>query len=276
LIGMRCFLVAASLLAAAACDDAAIQHGGCELAADCPAGSYCQESMCVGGIEAVDDDGEDKLGAVVGNGGACSGSVECGDDSVCVLGRCVAGCGQVTTEGVCDGDVLVFCVNEGEAEAGLVVLDCGAMGPSGSTTTCADIDGAHMKGCAVLPGERCLDVDDGRFAYCRGDEPACVYDLFTGIGVCVEQVGRCTPSSEPQCVGDILVEACTDDGQPLGTPCSAEQGTCKDGACRDLPAGQMCDDWLSYCAAGLRCASNGVGAMGTCVAECIDADAGAC
>ncbi len=269
-------LVVFAHTACGANDDAvtAARTDGCRLAADCREDEACVDGACV--VRDVQDgSGETLFGALEGVGPPCGGSAECGDDALCVLGRCVVGCGGITREGVCDGDVLVFCASAGEPEAGVVVVDCGAQGPTGSTSTCADV-GAGMKSCAVMPGDVCVSFDEGVLSACRGDDPACVYDETTGVGLCVEGVGRCVPGVQTQCVGDVLVSGgCGDDGQPLGPSCAAEGARCEDAACRGLPQGAVCDEYSWICDVGLKCVSPGAGYLGTCEDAC-DADTGVC
>lgn len=139
------------------------------------------------------------------------------------------------------------------------------------------------------------------------DAPECVDDSGCSNGLtCIDEVcvvgcdgvpaaGTCTPFElsycagpgtpsaaartesilDPVCFGDILVDSCSADGEPLGINCVAAGGDCSQGACISMPEGQVCDDEELLCGDDdtgqpLACANKGADGIGVCERGCGD------
>ena len=221
----------------------------------------------------------------------CAGK-QCGDDGcggtcgtciggkVCEAGTCATpgGCGEVTYEGCCDGQLLKYC--EGEQ---LKTLDCAAQQQCGwnaqgqfydcATDGGSDPSGAHPKSCgacvANCAGKDC--GDDG----CGGQCGTCSGGKVCQNGTCVAQGGCGAVTYEGCCQGQTL-NYC--DAQQLVTvDCSGNPscGWVAQGSFYDCgtaggsdPSGQnpkSCDGGCVPSCAGKQCGSDGCqGSCGTC------------
>lgn len=289
MLGAMRALAAALLatLAFAGCLRPVVAKRGCSFAEDCAAGEQCSDGKCTAPLVEVptgegEGEGEGDPAPVVVDGGPpgdaggavatpapCTATSQCGGGETCVLGECVVGCGDVTYAGRCDGDVLLYCADDGTDAERVVYSDCGAKAAAGAVGSCADLDGAGYMGCAVRVGDTCLDAASS--TYCVGADTACVTDAQDTAGTCVAGVGRCDPSvAESQCVGDVLVGYCDESGQPYGPRCADVGGACEAGACRDVPPGGLCDGVDFRCAAGAVCVGEEVDGYGVCESGCGD------
>ena len=139
--------------------------------------------------------------------GCCVVDDDC-DGGTCVGSACVDGCGEITFEGVCDGEVVFWC-EEGE----LKQKDCAA---SGLECLWDEESGDHdcLEGECSCVGRVC--GDDG----CGGSCGECkTTEKCTPEGECVD---------EDTCVPDCGDRECGSDG-------------C-DGSCGDCDLGETCDD----------------------------------
>jgi hypothetical protein len=188
-------------------------------------------------------------------------------------------CGEVTEQGVCDGDTLRFC-RDGE----LLTFDCNAGYFEAElfgevTGTCQLINDSYGYDCVVATGDTCVgaeshgDHNDYFPILCAGQSQGCVAaaeDQF----VCKADVGACEAgATAPFCLGDVLVLECAQ-AQPIGFDCVAMGGACEvhegEAVCGDLPQGAGCHiheeepdpghahhhggfEPITECAAGLVC-----------------------
>lgn len=185
-----------------------------------------------------------------------------------------SGCGDISAEGECEENVVAFCDTVNDE---VISYDCGdrALFPN-ATTQCVEVTEDYGVDCTVAPGEECAYFDDdGEFVWvlCRGTEPACLEtaDAFE----CTENAGTCDDTDIDTCDGDTLTWSCAA-SQPFLIDCATYGGSCSAaaGACVDLPAGQICDDELYQCAAGLDCQEGVCVTVGEDDAGTSDDDAG--
>jgi len=171
------------------------------LCGTCPAGEVCTAGTCAPECTPACDG---KACGPDGCGGDCG---SCPKDFSCQDGLCVAqpdGCGNITSAGMCQGDLLKKCVaNE------VVTTDCAEAGK-----TCSFVPGAGVYDCvgACIPlcaGKEC--GDDG----CGGNCGVCAKGYDCEAGKCIQANPVCTPS----CEGRV----CGSDG------CDGSCGTCADG-----------------------------------------------
>jgi agmatine/peptidylarginine deiminase len=198
----------------------------------------CSTSACGDGVCSDDE-----------NCASCDKDCGCSGGKECAFGICVSDpCGDITYDGCCDGDTLVYCDN-GELVVGPCGgegcgwlsenswYDCGGNGedPSGELPlSCFDY--GYPPGC---DGKECGDNGGG---YSCGECP--------GGQACTPQ-GTCG-----ECTGDCTGLECGDDG------CGGNCGVCA--------AGETCVEGLCECkpdCTGLDCGPDGCG--GTC-GECVD------
>ena len=195
----------------------------------CPAGQVCDAGQCE--LDCVANCTGKECGPD-GCGGMCG---TCPKDFSCDDGSCVpdaAGCGNVTSAGECDGDLLKKCVS-----SQIVTIDCSETGklcsfvPANGVYDCVE---QCVPNCA---GKAC--GQDGCGGTCGGCQKG--FDCMTGQ--CIEK--------EPPCVADCTGLVCGDDG--CGGSCGAcpEGTSCQTGACVEddpdpdlCPEGQTMEDGL--------------------------------
>jgi len=171
--------------------------------------------------------------------GCCVEDEDCLGDT-CVAGECVEGCGEITWEGLCDGDVLFWCEDDELkkkdcSESGLECLwdeeggdhacmegECSCLGRECGDDSCSGSCGECKTGEVCTPAGQCVDEgtcipdcadrecgDDG----CEGSCGECGGgETCNEAGVCVEEV----------CVPDCADRECGDDG------CGGDCGDCGD------------------------------------------------
>ena len=159
------------------------------------------------------------------------------------------GCGDVTAQGLCEGDVLTYC---DEAADELIIVDC-STAFTARAATCTEISEAFGSDCAVAVGEDCV-LDDGTLLFCQGTSPGC-FDTTAGFA-CVEGLGSCVLEDEGTCNGELLLAVCNVI-QPFVVDCQSYGGTCSDvdDACL-MAAGAFCDGVDFKCRGGLTCSEN--------------------
>ena len=69
---------------------------------------------------------------------------------------------------------------------------------------------------------------------------------------CEVNVGACTEADVDRCVGDRLMTDCLIN-QPYFIDCAQYGGVCREGACREVPAGTFCDPSLILCDDNSEC-----------------------
>ena len=160
-----------------------------------------------------------------GCGGSC-GSCAAGEN--CAAGQCeaVAGCGDVTFEGKCDGDTLIWCQEEE-----LLTYDCKQLG----NYKCAKKEGSDEFDCVVQAG--CTADCDGK---------ACGPDGCGGVcGACeagssCNDVGQCIAADG--CEGLTYEGCCQADNTVLWCENNAKQALqCGEGGCGWNDAGGYYD-----------------------------------
>lgn len=184
------------------------------------------------------------------------------------------GCGGVTEQGQCSGNVLQFCNAQNE----LTSIDCATeYFPAGvAGGTCVFISSDYGFDCASPAGTSCVyqgPAGEPMPTFCASDTDGCVADLNGTAGfVCESNVPACTPppagaAAEPVCNGNLLVLSCLPGNQPLALDCGSAGGTCQNGACQ-APVNAACDNSLIVCGDGLTCD----GATATSDGTCVDVD----
>ncbi len=173
----------------------------------CPGGESCQDGQCTpvcapacGGKECGPD----------GCGGTCG---SCPKDYTCDAGDCVIapdGCGNITSVGQCEGDILKKCVS-----SQVIDIDCAATG----------------KVCSFVPNAGVFDCVENCIPNCAGK--VCGSDGCGGTcGACLKgetcDAGQCLPAETP-CTPNCAGLECGDDG------CGGTCGICTDG--KDCLAG---------------------------------------
>lgn len=162
-----------------------------------------------------------------------------------------AGCGTVTFQGECQGNVLVYCDEDTNS---VQTIDCEADVATGAM--CQEIDVDYGYDCALAVGDGCVD-DDGNIYLCQGTMPGCFEDP-TGA-VCTENLGTCVEADVDTCNGNQWIYACNVN-QPYIVDCAEYGGTCgtRPGRCLGIGVGGFCGEGLE-CADGLVC-----GTLGAC------------
>lgn len=156
------------------------------------------------------------------------------------------GCGAITLEGECQGSEVVYC-NEGVVER----IDCAT--EYDPPAMCGEVDPSYGVDCLLAEGEGCLfldENDDYVQAFCQGVGAGCVETPNEVI--CEANVGACTPAQVDRCVGDRLMTDCLIN-QPYFVDCAQYGGVCREGACREVPAGSFCDPSLILCDDNSEC-----------------------
>jgi hypothetical protein len=162
------------------------------------------------------------------------------------------GCGPITFEGECQGDILSYCDTDNDE---VIMVDCDA--EYGPATICTEIDPTYGFDCALATGESCLfDIGSGEFAaaFCQGNAPGCVETAEDAT--CEENVGTCVDGDVRSCRGDRLVVECNV-GQPWVVDCAGYAGTCETDHCL-VPGGILCDDDVLVCQPGTSCNNLGI------------------
>jgi hypothetical protein len=162
-------------------------------------------------------------------GAECYGSVlQCGRDLVCDerTGTCqgtTSPCGGVTFEGMCEGTVLSYCLDDEE----VVEVNCATVFPSPAMNVCTYITPGYGYDCAVKADSPCFYRvgDDPYVAFCEGADAACVIDADSEI--CVNGIGTCDETDEDTCIGNYLVIYCNL-VQPFVIDCAAFGLECDD------------------------------------------------
>jgi agmatine/peptidylarginine deiminase len=174
----------------------------------CASGKVCDGAKCV--AEVCVPACEGKSCGTNGCGGSCGA---CGDGETCATGQCqaVAGCGDVTAEGLCDGSVVTWCQSDS-----LKSFDCADQGricglKDGVGSTCLD---PCVADCS---GKQC--GDDG----CGGECGSCPPGQECNAGACGDGPG---PDAAPDSGGDTATPDAAADagGETAGTP-DADGGT---------------------------------------------------
>ncbi len=170
--------------------------------------------------------------------GCCVTDDDC-DGGTCVAGACMDDCGEITSDGLCDGDVLFWCAN-GELEQ----EDCAA-------TKLECLLDEETGAFACLEGEcSCFERDCGDDG-CGGTCGACAEgEICTDAGLCVE---------EGSCIPDCTDQECGDDGCDGSCGACGDGETCDGGLCVEEACVPTCD--------GKTCGDDGCG--GVC-GECGD------
>ena len=170
--------------------------------------------------------------------GCCVTDEDC-PGGTCVASQCLEGCGEITYEGICDGDVLFWC-EDGE----LKQKDCAKTGLLCLYDEEND-DFRCLEGECSCTGREC--GDDG----CGGSCGECkAGEKCTPEGQCVD---------EDVCVPDCTDRECGDDG------CEGSCGDCGDGeTCED----GVCEMGCVPDCAGKACGGDGCGGIcGECPGE---------
>lgn len=248
-LGYDCVAVGGTGCTAGAC--VGITAGNlCSDLTRCAAGLTCQPdaqgaSRCTAGGGSSSSSG----GTSSSSGGSSSGGSSSGGST--------AGCGSVTLEGSCSGNVLTYCA-PGDT---LVTVDCA---PNGFT--CGLVNPAWGYDCLAPVGDACVfsnGAQGSQQVFCAGTNPGCVIrEDAAGAtqSVCQANVGACTANGfAPACVGNNLLNVSCLSSQPLTYDCQSLGGTgCSNGTCVGVTAGNLCDAFL-VCAAGLTCQADAQG-----------------
>jgi len=195
------------------------------LCGSCPEGQVCVDGKC---SDTCLPNCVGKNCGPDGCGGSCG---NCPKDFTCDGGVCVAnpaGCGDVTTAGLCVGSVLKKC-----ASGTVVEVDC-----AGTGKVCSFIPTSGMYDCVdtcqpLCAGKQC--GDDG----CGGTCGTCAKGFECDYSFkCVAIEQPCVP----QCTG----KACGDDG--CGGTCGecADGLDCSNGACVEGPGPGSCADGYTW------------------------------
>lgn len=168
----------------------------------------------------------------------------------------------------CEGTVLVFC---GVTDDGTEVFEAECAPPPASLGACKEFDDGSVS-CAVVDGDRCLETtpDDSLFVIpCANDSSGCVN------GVCVANVGACTPGSPLRCLPTGELAQCMSFGQTVAITCAllADANgldtnggflTCSgEGICTGVQPGGDCAAGIFECTTG-ECTDETATAPGTC------------
>jgi agmatine/peptidylarginine deiminase len=178
----------------------------------CPAGNICQDGLC--SPDCVPNCDGSNCGPD-GCGGTCG---SCPKDYTCDNGSCVAapdGCGNITSVGQCDGDVLNKCVS-----SQVVAIDCSETGK-----VCSFVPNAGVFDCVANCIPNCGGKSCGGDG-CGGTCGTCLKGESCETGICIPDDAPCTP----MCQG----LECGEDG------CGGSCGTCVDG--KVCGAGLCSDD----------------------------------
>ncbi|MCZ7684595.1 MAG: hypothetical protein M5U28_39820 [Sandaracinaceae bacterium] len=153
------------------------------------------------------------------------------------------GCGELTFEGVCEGDIARWC-EEGVPYS----LDCISLA---SHVECDSIAGWGAD-CVADDGLACAVSVEGRPVNltCRSEGSGCVWREESVT--CQSGVGACAEADVGTCRGELAIFDCRA-GRPVANDCASWSGRCDAGACVDMPAGAPCLDGFAICAAGLAC-----------------------
>lgn len=178
------------------------------------------------------------------------------------------GCGDVTVQGLCEGNVLKYCGQGDE----LVTADCSTeYFPEDITSgTCVMIDDQYGYDCALPTNEPCaFQGQQGLIpTFCSVPTDGCVVDFASEAGfVCTPNVPACTQADPypPTCNGDLLYVGCLPGDQPLAFDCASAGGTCASGAC-EIAEGGQCDGQTFVCASGTTCEGATQQSLGVCTA----------
>ena len=178
----------------------------------CPAGNICQDGQC--SLECSPSCDGHECGPD-GCGGSCG---DCPKDYTCDNGSCVVapdGCGNITSVGQCDGDVLNKCVS-----SQVLSIDCAATGK-----VCSFVPNAGVFDCV----ENCIPNCGGKVCGadgCGGSCGACLKGETCDGGLCLADKVPCTPACQ--------ASECGEDG------CGGSCGECDDG--KVCAAGLCADD----------------------------------
>ncbi len=153
--------------------------------------------------------------------GSTSGSTS-GDTSGSTSGDTsgvTEGCGDVTTQGSCEGDLLTYCGEDDNGDPEVVTLDCAEGG-----ATCATINAEYGVDCVYPVANEC-DAVDGTF--CGGTNPVCIEDA-DGNATCQENSAlTCDPAQTVgACQDDIAVFGCLEGHTVLARDCGVANKTC--------------------------------------------------